>query len=147
MYINIFHSIATRALEICTIYSRVQEQKDVAKLLQFIKQHHPQAVKYIAHFNEITVTIVTEYSYLLLAHMLTIVYFENTSNAVERNFAEDVLSSFEYIQHYKSGYLSSKTSILVILRCHTVENSSTTVATSLEEEISLLRAEFSHLYI
>ena len=37
VYTDILHSIATRALEIHTIHSRVQGQKDAAKLLQSVK--------------------------------------------------------------------------------------------------------------
>ena len=42
-------------------------------------------------------TIAMEYLHLLPAHVLTTAHFENTSNAAERDYAEDVLSSFEYV--------------------------------------------------
>jgi len=53
-------------------------------------------------------TIAIEYLHLPPAHVLTTVHFENTSNAAERDYAEDVLNSFEYVQYYRPGYLSQR---------------------------------------
>ena len=78
--------------------------------------------------------------------MLTTAHFENTSNAAERDYAEDVLSGFEYVQHHGPGYSSQRHPFWLFSDVMQWEIAVKQQQLRAEEEISLLRAKFFYLY-
>ena len=78
--------------------------------------------------------------------MLTTAHFENTSNAAERDYAEDVLSGFEYVWRHGPGHSSQRHPFWPFSDVMRWGIAAKQQQLRAEEEISLLRAEFSHLY-
>src|SRR6266480_6892710 len=99
-YQNVLHCIASRALELRAIHSRVHGQKDSAKLLQSVKRKYPQLEKAIHTFNNAVSNCPPELHSLRNFSTLRVTEFYNSlANDYEQS---GVISGFEYnywLQH------------------------------------------------